>query len=79
MSTADRPKTSAELASSPRLSAEQTAALARLTVGAPGLLQHRIAAVLEQNAGRCLDDEADRHAVLTAIMEALNATHQSEI
>ena len=72
MSTADRPKTSAELASSPRLSAEQTAALARLTV-APGLLQHRIAAVLEQNAGRCLDDEADRHAVLTAIMEALNA------
>ena len=76
MSTADRPKTSAELASSPRLSAEQTAALARLTV-APGLLQHRIAAVLEQNAGRCLDDDADRHAVLTAFMEALNATHQS--
>ena len=34
-------------------------------------LRTRLAAVLEANAGRCLDDDGDRAAVLAALLEAV--------
>jgi hypothetical protein len=65
-----RPKTTEELAASPALSAAQMERLAGLRAPADKI-RTRLAAVLEANAARCLDDDGDRSAVLAALMEAI--------